>query len=91
MEMSGNVWERIITTGNASGAAYTGALGDGELTQLGDANVATWPAPSTAVGSGLRGNGYYNNSPNASRTSDRTSASSASAIRNQTYGGRGVR
>ncbi len=91
MEMSGNVWERIVTTGNASGAAYTGALGDGELTQLGDANVATWPAPSTAVGSGFRGNGYYNNSPNASRTSDRTSANSASTIRNQTYGGRGVR
>lgn len=91
MEMSGNVWERAITTGNAAGAAYTGALGDGELTVFGDADTATWPANATALGLGLRGNAYYNPSANPSRTSDRTNATTVSPTRNYTYGGRGVR
>jgi formylglycine-generating enzyme required for sulfatase activity len=91
MEMSGNVWERTVTTGNATGAAFTGALGDGNLTVLGDADVTSWPSVTTAVGLGLRGNGYYNINANASRTSDRTSATSASVPRSYTYGGRGVR
>jgi formylglycine-generating enzyme required for sulfatase activity len=91
MDMSGNVWERTITTGNASGVSFTGALGDGLLTVLGDADVATWPAPATAIGAGSRGNGYYNPSANASRTSDRTNATSAPSTRSYTTGGRGVR
>ena len=91
MEMSGNVWERTITTGNASGAAFTGNLGDGTLTLLGDANVTNWPNPTTAVGAGSRGNGYYNNIANASRTSDRTSATTPPSTRTYTVGGRGVR
>jgi len=91
MEMAGNVWERTVTTGNATGAAFTGALGDGALTVLGDADVATWPSSTTALGLGLRGNGYYNTSTNPSRTSDRTNATTASPTRSYTYGGRGVR
>ena len=91
MDMSGNIWERTVTTGNATGAAFTGALGDGLLTVLGDADVTSWPAPATSVGLGLRGNGYYNTSANPSRTSDRTNATSVSNSRNYTYGGRGVR
>jgi formylglycine-generating enzyme required for sulfatase activity len=91
MEMSGNVWERTVSTGNATGAAFTGALGDGELTNIGDANVANWPVLSTGVGLGLRGNAYYNPSANPSRTSDRSNATTVSNARNYTYGGRGVR
>lgn len=92
MEMAGNVWERTVTTGNATGAAFTGTLGDGNLTLLGDADVVSWPSPSTAVGSGFRGNGYYSpGSLNACRTSDRSSAATAQTSRNQGYGGRGVR
>lgn len=91
MDMSGNIWERTVTTGNATGAAFTGALGDGLLTVLGDADVTSWPAPSTSVGLGLRGNAYYNTSGNPSRTSDRTNATTVSNSRNYTYGGRGVR
>jgi formylglycine-generating enzyme required for sulfatase activity len=91
MDMSGNVWERTVTTGNATGAAFTGTLGDGTLTVLGDADVATWPSVTTAVGLGLRGNGYFNTTANPSRTSDRTSATAATPIRSYTYGGRGVR
>lgn len=91
MEMSGNVWERTVTTGNAAGGAFTGALGDGELTVLGDADVATWPANATALGLGLRGNAYYNPTLNPSRTSDRTNATAVSNTRGLAYGGRGVR
>lgn len=91
MEMSGNIWERTVTTGNATGASFTGALGDGNLTLLGDADVTTWPNVSTALGLGLRGNGYYNGSSNPSRTSDRTNATTVSNTRSYTYGGRGVR
>lgn len=91
MEMSGNVWERTVTTGNAIGASFTGALGNGELTLLGDADVATWPSNTTGIGLGLRGNAYYNPSANPSRTSDRSNATTVSNTRNYTYGGRGVR
>jgi formylglycine-generating enzyme required for sulfatase activity len=91
MEMAGNVWERVVNTSNASGVAFTGALGDGALTVLGDADVANWPSPATAIGAGSRGNGYYNVNANSSRTSDRTSISSAPTSRTYTVGGRGVR
>lgn len=91
MEMAGNVFERTITTGNAAGASFTGALGDGNLTSLGNADVATWPDSSTALGVGFRGNGYDATSTNPCRTSDRSSATSAAPARHQTYGGRGVR
>ena len=91
MEMSGNVWERTVTTGNAAGASYTGVLGDGALAISGDADATSWPNVVTGLGAGGRGNGYYNNSANASRTSDRTSATNLAATRNYTTGGRGVR
>lgn len=90
MEMSGNVWERAVTTGNASGATFTGTLGDGLLSVTGDADVISWPS-TTSVGVGLRGNAYYNPSINPSRTSDRTNATTVSNTRLSTYGGRGVR
>ena len=91
MEMAGNVWERVVNTSNASGVAFTGVLGDGNLTVLGDADVANWPAPATAIGAGSRGNGYYNVNANSSRTSDRTSVSTVPSSRTYTVGGRGVR
>ena len=91
MEMSGNVWERTVTTGNAAGASYTGVLGDGALAISGDADAPSWPNAVTGLGSGGRGNGYYNNNANPSRTSDRTSASNLAAARSYTVGGRGVR
>ncbi len=90
MEMSGNLWERVVTVGNASGTAYTGTNGDGSLTTTGEANQATWPSPSTATGSGYRG-GDYSNLASYLRTSDRGSATSASAARAFNQGGRGVR
>jgi len=90
MEMGGNVLERVISVANAAGVAFTGVLGDGTLTTIGDANQANWPAVSTASGTGFRG-GEYVSPATYVRTSDRQSAASTSAVRAYTYGGRGVR
>jgi len=60
MEMSGNLWEKTVTVGNATGRAYTGVHGNGALSAAGYADISTWPGYVTsevtgATGSGLRG------------------------------------
>ena len=90
MEMGGNVIERAVSVSNATGVTFTGTLGDGTLTPIGDANQATWPSTTTALGIGQRG-GEYLNPALYVRTSDRSFAGSTNATRNFTYGGRGVR
>jgi len=90
MEMGGNLWERVITVGNASGSAFLGNNGDGNLTNIGEANQNTWPSPSTATGAGFRGGDFFNTNT-VIRTSDRQSASQTIATRDYRYGGRGVR
>lgn len=90
MEMGGNVWERTVTTGNASGVAFTGNSGDGTLDAAGQANQSSWPSPVTATGSGFRGGDYVNTAAYVC-TSDRGSATTVLATRNYNHGGRGVR
>lgn len=87
MEMAGNVWERPVTVFNATGAGFTGNLGDGTLTNVGDANQTSWPG-TDAVGSGFRGGSYTD-----AVTFQRTSYRSGSTITTRSiyYGGRGVR
>jgi formylglycine-generating enzyme required for sulfatase activity len=59
MELSGNLYERIVHIGSIAGRSYTGLHGDGELTSSGSANVSYWPgingntnpaAPNTVFG-----------------------------------------
>ncbi len=88
MEMAGNLSERPVTVFTAEGAAFTGNNGDGTLTNTGEANQASWPAPDTALGSGFKGGDWSTAATNL-RTSQRSGT--ASVARNQTYGGRGVR
>ncbi|MCP4441836.1 MAG: formylglycine-generating enzyme family protein [Aureispira sp.] len=100
MEMSGNVWEQTITTRNATGTAFAGNLGDGELSLTptpGFANVASWPSQqasvtstSSAVGRAFRGGGWGDVSSRL-RTSDRASINGLDGRRINSYGGRGVR
>ena len=90
MEMGGNLLERIVTVGNAAGVTFTGTLGDGTLTPIGDANQTNWPSVSTASGIGFRG-GDYVSPASYVRTSDRILANSTSAARAYNTGGRGVR
>ncbi|MES2761786.1 MAG: SUMF1/EgtB/PvdO family nonheme iron enzyme [Bacteroidota bacterium] len=90
MEMGGNVYERTISTSNASGIAFNGTLGDGTLLSSGDANATTWPSSSTATGVGQRGGNWVNLAPYL-RISDRIAAGSVDAARTYVFGGRGVR
>lgn len=90
MEMGGNVYERAITTSNASGIAFTGVLGDGTLLSSGEANVTNWPNVSTAIGVGQRG-GQWVSAATYVRTSDRSLMTTVDAARTYLMGGRGVR
>lgn len=91
MELSGNLWEFTISTGNAIGRSFTGLHGDGILAANGDANVSNWPG-NNAVGTGVRGAGYIQGTPRM-RVSDRFDAATTLATRQfgSTYGCRGVR
>ena len=90
LELSGNVWEPVVTVANSDGRAFTGAHGDGALDSNGRANVSNWPAPTTASGSGVRG-GSWNAASTAARVSDRSKAANADTTRASDNGGRGVR
>ena len=58
MEMTGNVYERAISTGNPEGRAFTGEHRDGIINAGGDHNVANWPTGNEGIG--YRGGGYPN-------------------------------
>jgi len=57
MELSGNLNERQVTIGRATGRGFTGLHGDGALDPSGAANVSNWPG-TDAVGSGFRGGSW---------------------------------
>ena len=62
MEMTGNLWECVITVGNAEGRQFTGIHGNGVINSSGNATTGTtWPnitlAP-IADGTGLRGGSF---------------------------------
>ena len=92
MDLSGNVWERVVTVGNLEGRGFNGAHGDGGLTAQGDANES-WPGLSDAVGSGLKGGGWSVASADVARlsVSDRDQAATADTTRGADYGGRCAR
>ena len=89
MELSGNLWERPVTIGNATGRAFTGTHGDGVLAGSGDANAATWPAVD-AIGAGWRGGSWYSDT-SYMQVSDRYYAGSSAANRGSSLGFRAVR
>lgn len=93
MELSGNVWERVVTLANSFGRNFTGAHGDGELSSSagaeGNANVASWPG-ANALGSGFRG-GAWKDEAKLLRLADRACAATPDAQRLEHYGFRGVR
>jgi hypothetical protein len=88
MELSGNLWERVVTLGNATGRAFSGANGNGTLTSGGASDVAGWPA---AAGTGWKGGSWLNTTTNSATTSDRAQAANADNTRAADAGGRGVR
>ncbi len=59
MDLSGSVWEKVITVGNPVGRAFKGTNGDGNLS-FGNATNEDWPKSDDEVGGfGYRGGGYY--------------------------------
>ena len=87
--MSGNIWERPVTVGNATGRMFTGIHGNGALTSDGNADVTYWPGID-AIGTGLRGCDWFNSYYDL-RVSDRRAASDVFAGRSNNFGVRGVR
>ena len=98
MEMSGNIYEYTVNT-KTGGSAYTGVLGDGELSTIaavdGDSNQTNWPDNTGVIfrGGGFDGaSGYSGDNSLSLRISDRNQgAPTSSTTRGASYGGRGVR
>ena len=89
MDMSGGVYERCVTIGNADGKSFTGSHGNGVLNSTGDADASNWPGTS-ASGTGFRGGTWFNGAT-FERVSDRSDASNTQSGRGSNWGGRCVR
>lgn len=99
MDLSGNLKDRVVTIGNASGLLFAGSEGNGVLTTAGNAANTDWPGidqttpangVDTATGSGFRG-GSWADATTYLRISDRSEAARTDTAALNTYGGRGVR
>ncbi len=95
MEMSGNLWERTVSIGNADGRAFTGLHGNGSLSTAGHATTSAWPGLISgeltgATGGGFRGGVWLSNAT-LIRVSDRTNAANTDTARNYARGFRGIR
>jgi len=88
MELSGNVLERAVTIGNATGRGFTGTLGDGSLTAFGEATNSDWPFLSN-TGWCNRG-GDWDHSDMV-RVSDRDLNVGGARLRSPSFGFRCVR
>ena len=100
MDLSGSLWERVITAGHPRGRAFLGSHGDGLLDAAGNATNADWPSADAtgrdAPGIGYRGGAdYFSAETNLtnpwSRVAIRTFATYTGAHRYKTYSARGVR
>jgi len=87
MDLSGNLWEHVITVGNATGRSFTGILGNGTLDTNGIADVANWP---DYTGTGKKGGSWVTLAERL-RLSDRDQANTGNSTRNNDAGGRGGR
>jgi formylglycine-generating enzyme required for sulfatase activity len=102
MELSGNLWERTVTVGKASGRDFTGTHGDGILTTTagfeGNATNADWPGidgvtargVTSGLGAGFRGGGWTDQARHLQLAS-RVCAPSPENGRTNQYGFRCVR
>jgi len=89
MEMSGNLRERAVTLGNATGRTFTGTHGNGELEGGGNADIEYWPG-TNASGAGFRG-GDWNSVATGLHVSYRYHAARTYASRAYYYGFRSAR
>lgn len=60
MDLSGSLWERVITVGHEKGRNFKGTHGDGILSEQANANNEIWPLGDEGQGGiGFRGGGFY--------------------------------
>ena len=97
MNMSDNLYERIVSVSHAEGRSFTGVHGNGSIHATGFADITTWPGyngSSTLVdlhkGTGLRGNSFVHQLTNH-RVSDRSNANYFPSTRDRHRGYRAVR
>jgi formylglycine-generating enzyme required for sulfatase activity len=88
MELSGNVWERIVTVGRTAGRDFTGVHGTGSW----NFPAAGWPVYNETA-YGVRGGAWnsHDGIANVLRVSDRSYASVLKGDRSLSYGWRAVR
>jgi formylglycine-generating enzyme required for sulfatase activity len=93
MEMTGNVYEQIVTVGNPTGRAFSGTHGNGLLAANGNHDDPSWPGID-AVGAGSRGGSWSQGMGGPGHPfyiSARSQAATGSVNRQSDKGGRGVR
>ena len=88
MGLSGNVAELVVSVGDATGRAFTGVHGNGDLPESGLTDVPNWP--SATAGYGKRG-GSYLTTWQELMTSDREFANYSTSVGEADLGFRGVR
>lgn len=87
MELSGNLWERVITVGRSEGRAFTGVHGTGSW----DFPATGWPIVNE-LAYGVRGGAWNTGLDTMNRVSDRSFASVQNPPnRSISYGWRAVR
>ena len=86
MDLSGNLWEQVVSIANSTCRAFTGNVGNGALDTNGNADTG-WPGESFI---GRRGGSWLSDLASA-RVSNRSSITGGVTTRNNDYGGRGVR
>ena len=94
MELSGHLWERVVTIGHDNGRRFDGTLhGDGELDAHGNADVETWPSAVDPSGIGARGGSWRSTDERDILVSDRShiDLGPLELSRSSEFGGRGVR
>lgn len=99
MDLSGNVWERVVSVGYTTLHPFIGTHGDGKLSAAGYANMATWPGATgtenevtTAAGAGFRGGSWASPAEAKElRISNRIKATTNDLNRKNDYGFRAVR
>lgn len=103
LDLSGNLWERCVTVGEANSRMFTAAHGTGFLSASGNAAVAgSWPGCSagstevTTVAPGCRGGSWVESGSGRLLVLDRnmaisTTCVSSTADRHPSYGGRCAR
>ncbi len=101
-DLSGSLWERVVSLGHPRGRAFEGTHGDGVLAARGFATNPDWPRGDaegkSAPGIGYRGGAEYFKQPTAddptnpfSPVAVRTYGAWDGAYRYKTYSARGVR